>query len=442
MPMTIPMGESGDNAVCPTVSVIIATYNWSAALKCALRSVQLQTLSNFEVLVVGDGCTDDSEAVVAAFNDPRFKWHNLDRNFGAQWAPNNHGLAVAGGEWVAYLGQDDIWHPTHLESALRTARERNADWVACVMISYGPPNSGIRGLTGLFVDALSASTDFTPPSSVMHRKSLVDRIGYWKDPETIALPSDCEFFKRAMDVGARIVSTNELTAFKFNAAWRRDCFVRKSTIEQEDMLAKIRTGEEFRLDELLAVLHAVVATKFVLLRFPDPAQCKTGLFKSYRKFKGGLERYTSTELREISARERFYLPDEFTAFEWHLEEQDPKFGPFRWSGPMPRASVDLPIKFNAAIGVVIHVLNAVQPHVLESIKVFVDDRPTPFAIERTPEGTFHLSAVVIPTEIQSGGHGLRVSLEVEKPQRPSDLGINDDGRWLGIAVNWIEVTPV
>ena len=47
----------------PVVSVIIATYNWSAVLGCAIESVLLQTFKNFEVVVVGDGCTDDSEKV-------------------------------------------------------------------------------------------------------------------------------------------------------------------------------------------------------------------------------------------------------------------------------------------------------------------------------------------------------------------------------------------
>ena len=50
----------------PLVSVVIATFNWSAALRLAIRSVLQQTLGDFEVLVVGDACTDDSEAVVAA----------------------------------------------------------------------------------------------------------------------------------------------------------------------------------------------------------------------------------------------------------------------------------------------------------------------------------------------------------------------------------------
>ncbi len=53
------------------VSVIIPTYNSSRTLRMTLESVLAQDFQDFEVQVLGDGCTDDSEAVVAAFGDPR-----------------------------------------------------------------------------------------------------------------------------------------------------------------------------------------------------------------------------------------------------------------------------------------------------------------------------------------------------------------------------------
>jgi glycosyltransferase involved in cell wall biosynthesis len=87
----------------PAITVAIATYNWSRALRCAIRSVLLQTMQDFEVLVVGDGCTDDSAAVVAEFDDPRLRWHNFDQNHGGQWAANNFANENAAADWIAYL---------------------------------------------------------------------------------------------------------------------------------------------------------------------------------------------------------------------------------------------------------------------------------------------------------------------------------------------------
>src|SRR3954468_6377757 len=98
----------------PTVSVIISTYNWSSVLRYAITSVLAQTFSDFELIVVGDCCTDDSEAVVRSFDDQRVGWHNLAQNCGSQFGPNNHGLSLARGPYIAYLGHDDLWHQDHL----------------------------------------------------------------------------------------------------------------------------------------------------------------------------------------------------------------------------------------------------------------------------------------------------------------------------------------
>src|SRR5689334_5131336 len=114
-------------AQSPRVSVIIATFNQSRALRCAIRSVLWQTLQDFELLVVGDACTDDSEQVVTSFDDPRVRWHNLAENSGNQPAPNNKGLELARGDYIAYLGHDDLWYPTHLETLVSRLETAGAD---------------------------------------------------------------------------------------------------------------------------------------------------------------------------------------------------------------------------------------------------------------------------------------------------------------------------
>ncbi len=112
----------------PLVTVIIATYNWSSVLRHAVRSVLWQTYENFELLVIGDGCTDDSEEVVASFGDPRVRWINLPENVGSQSGPNNRGLELARGEYIAYQGHDDVWHPKHLATLWRASCEPAPTW--------------------------------------------------------------------------------------------------------------------------------------------------------------------------------------------------------------------------------------------------------------------------------------------------------------------------
>ena len=424
----------------PTVSVVVATYNWSSALVCALRSVQLQTFADYEVLVVGDGCTDDSEAVVAAFDDKRFRWHNLERNYGSQWAANNYGLAAASGEWIAYLGHDDIWYPTHLASCLRSSGEQEADLVAGVTILYGPPGSGFRAVSGVYPDGHYARSDFMPPSSILHRRSLVEQIGPWKDPETIALPTDCAFLQDAADAGARIASTAELTVFKFNAAWRRDAYKHKGVAEQKAMLEKIESGIDFRPAELMGVLQSALNGRFCGMSMPRN-EVPGHFYRLNRYFKGVGDPYAATELKEIAGPERFFL-DLAAPFEWHELETSERFGTFRWSGPLKQSAFDLPVKTDRDLMIEVHIIDAITPSVLSGLRLLVNGRPVEVEIEATTLGTFLVRAAALSPSNGVADDVLRVTFQVEETLRPCDVRSgSDDRRSLGLAVNWIELTP-
>src|SRR4051812_6823095 len=123
-PMTSPTPNASrlwtriDRMSSPRVTVIIATYNWSTVLPYAIHSVLAQTMSDFELLVVGDGCTDDSEQVVAAIKDPRVRWINLPANTGHQAGPNNRGLPAT----RAYCGSQRV-----LASAVRSSTRASSD---------------------------------------------------------------------------------------------------------------------------------------------------------------------------------------------------------------------------------------------------------------------------------------------------------------------------
>ena len=100
----------------PLYSVVLATYNRGRHIIPTIASVLRQTLADYELLVIGDGCTDDTEATVRSFGDERVIWRNLPQRSGSQSAPNNAGGALARGRYIAYLGHDDLWAPDHLES--------------------------------------------------------------------------------------------------------------------------------------------------------------------------------------------------------------------------------------------------------------------------------------------------------------------------------------
>nr|WP_317892752.1 glycosyltransferase [uncultured Sphingomonas sp.] len=97
----------------PTVSVLIPVHNRAHLVGDAIRSILSQRFGDFELVVVDDGSTDDSVAVVEAFGDPRIRVVRHARNLGIPDARNT-GLDAARGRLIAWLDSDDIARPERL----------------------------------------------------------------------------------------------------------------------------------------------------------------------------------------------------------------------------------------------------------------------------------------------------------------------------------------
>jgi glycosyltransferase involved in cell wall biosynthesis len=95
----------------PLVSIIIPTFNRASLLPAAIESVLGQSYTNIEVIIVDDGSTDNTPAVLAQFGQ-RIKVVS-QKNKGAS-AARNHGIRISTGEIIAFLDSDDLWLPTKL----------------------------------------------------------------------------------------------------------------------------------------------------------------------------------------------------------------------------------------------------------------------------------------------------------------------------------------
>ena len=125
----------------PSVSVVVPAFNAAEYIAETLDSVSRQTVTPLEVIVVDDGSSDATAKIAAN--------HSLEplvitkRNSGNAVA-RNRGIAGAHGEWIAFLDQDDLWHPEHLGRALALADTRGVD-----AVSMGKRSFAIPGVTAV-----------------------------------------------------------------------------------------------------------------------------------------------------------------------------------------------------------------------------------------------------------------------------------------------------
>ena len=117
------------------ISVIIPLYNKEAAIAQSLKSVLSQEYNDFEVVIVDDGSTDGSVAIVEAKNDPRIRL--IKQENGGPSKARNTGVRNAKGDWVVLLDADDELLPNALEDFYDiTVKNPNIDIVDCNSLYY------------------------------------------------------------------------------------------------------------------------------------------------------------------------------------------------------------------------------------------------------------------------------------------------------------------
>ena len=226
------------------------TYNWSSVLPYSIKSVLWQTYRNLELHVVGDGCTDDSERVVRAIDDPRVHWHNLPENSGSQAAPSQAGADRASGELVAYIGHDDIWHPTHLACLLHHMSNSGPDVAHTLTEVFGPPGSRHRQLLGLYPNGVRPRERLVPPASMMHRRDALAAAGGWPRWQEHRRQPPVVLQDRFQEAGLRFEAVWALTVFKPPATFRPNSYVEKPSHEQREYVRRIESERTFLLREL------------------------------------------------------------------------------------------------------------------------------------------------------------------------------------------------
>ena len=166
----------------PLVSIVIPTYNHARYLGRALQSVLSQTYPNWEVIVIDNHSTDDTDAVMSIFSDSRITLLKIHNN-GIIAASRNAGIRFAKGEWIAFLDSDDWWKSDKLQRCVECINDQVALIHHNLEIVRDPPNfykrkqTKGRQLLKPVIKDLLLKGNIIANTSVVVRKSLLEQIG-------------------------------------------------------------------------------------------------------------------------------------------------------------------------------------------------------------------------------------------------------------------------
>lgn len=191
-------------AVTERVSIILPTYNRAYCIRRAVDSVLSQTYPHWELIVVDDGSTDNTEEIIGAYAalDDRIRYYRQACNKGVS-AARNEGIRQARYEYIAFQDSDDAWHADKLERQMRIFEEcPEVGLVYCAMQGTRQDGSAIRVpdalidrqfLRGNLYGLLLQGNVIDAPAAVI-RKSCVEKCGGFD--ETLSCLEDWELFLR------------------------------------------------------------------------------------------------------------------------------------------------------------------------------------------------------------------------------------------------------
>ena len=176
------------------VSVIVPTYNRANLVSETIKSILNQTYKNFELIIVDDGSTDNTEEIIRKFSDSRIEYIKTD-NWGGPAKPRNTGIKKARGEYIAFCDDDDMWLPEKLERQIKVFQvyKKTAMLYTRFKTIEGDiisnrifPKNGKYKSGNIFKSLYHRS--FVACSSVMVKRSVLGQVGFFDtDPNLIAI---------------------------------------------------------------------------------------------------------------------------------------------------------------------------------------------------------------------------------------------------------------
>lgn len=284
------------------ISVIIPLYNKENFISNALESLLQQTYSNFELIIVNDGSTDDSLQKVNQFDDGRIVVITIN-NSGVSVARNT-GIKAAKYKWIAFLDADDWWEPTFLEEMVKAINRYDNN-----RIFASGRNRVFKNVTERYeneylpgegktesINYFKVISNYLPPvnsSNVVLDKSLFNEFGYFKEGQEKY--EDHDLWMRIC-VKHLVVFVNKPLSFyrktELNTA-------SKNVYTAKDFLSYLKTlidiSEKVSLEEKKYIMS--YTNRFVLLTF----------IKYHNKYSSGERREVFNLAKKLLSKKNLFI---------------------------------------------------------------------------------------------------------------------------------------
>lgn len=220
-------------------SILLPTHNRADVIGYSIQSILNQSFCDFELLIVGDGCTDSTSIVVQRFmrQDPRIQWFPFAKGRGFGYEHRNTVLKKAKGELIAFAAHDDIWFPEHLASFHNFFSKQSTFRIAYSRPVWVHPNGSV---IPSFFDISNHHVQYSfwnlyngiPATCIVHTRKALKYAGYWNSHLPHA--ADWDLWRRVatLDPQRKIGFIGRPTTAHFRAIWRNSNSSHDETISE------------------------------------------------------------------------------------------------------------------------------------------------------------------------------------------------------------------
>lgn len=435
----------------PEASVIVAAYNRPYVVRFALMSALQSSVTDIEVIVVGDGCNAETEQAVREVSDGRVTFVNLPENSGHQSTPHNEGLKLARGRYVFFLNQDDMYFPDHIERRLAFLEESKADisWGPIILLqkSAGETVRPVPQRDRIILDGVSPHGHYDPRTFIISsswgvRREIAESVGPWVQPRDTHLSPSQEWLFRAARKGCRLEYHPHPSVFCIHSGVRRYSYLSPESPEHDRAWNWVSGSKDNRI-ELLSFLASQLATDLAALNAAAGGRNRPVMSRvervldrlgvhpdAFQRWRSGLEKggWVKAHTAFTSMAPMISLNEEvsmamgyagaFLGKGWHDPEREG-----RWtSGRRAEIFFTLPEELAKSGDLRL----AFRGHPLEPGAEVTFRASSGSALTKKIGGRDEL--VLLPV---TGSGGLSVSIAVNSAKTPRELGINEDPRVLG-----------